>query len=197
MARGGTNCFAPFHNKDWEIWGLPWILYPRVDRLFELHSEEFYKDIPDGWLKEQKWIDRSESHSPEAEVWCDPSRIPRFKNPVSYPIDEVKASVPKRYLENSLCYMLALARYEHLKGNLLDEVGLWGVHMFSGPEALVSGPCIMYHVGLLEGMGITVTVPDGSPLFMSNYTQGRYGVRGGPSSLRPKIICYAGVTPYE
>jgi hypothetical protein len=93
--------------------------------------------------------------------------------------------------------MLALARHEHLNGKAIKEVGLWGVHMFAGYEAIISQPSVAYHIGLLQGIGVNVTTPPGSPLFMSNYVGGRYGVRGGPSSLRPKIICYAGVTPYE
>lgn len=197
VARGGTNVLAPFRNTEWEIWGLPWISYPRVDRLFEVHSERFYEDSPDSWAKDQDWVERSEIKAPDAKVWCDESRMSVFKNSVLYPVDEVKSSLPKPYLENSICYMLALARYEHLNGNPVEEIGLWGVHMFSGPEAQISQPCVMYHIGLLEGMGIKVTIPDGSPLFMSNYTAGRYGVRGGKGSMRPKIISYAGVTPYE
>jgi hypothetical protein len=186
---------------DWEIWGLPWISYPRVDRFFELHSEQFYKKMPDSWLKEQKWIDRAQDRAPDAEFWCDESRSHRFKKSVVYPIDDVIARLPFPYLENSIAYMLALARHEHLTAvsaeDRIARVGLWGVHMFSGPEAEVSQPSVAYHVGLLQGAGVEVQVPDGSPLFMSNYTAGRYGVWGGPGSKRPKIICYAGVAPYE
>lgn len=134
-------------------------------------------------------------------MWCDPSRAHRFKNPVVFPVDDVISRLPFPYLENSIAYMLALARHEHVTATMpearVEAVGLWGVHMFAGPEAQVSQPSVAYLVGLLQGLDIDVQIPDGSPLFMSNYTDGRYGVRGGPESRRPKIICYAGVSPYE
>ena len=65
--------------------------------------------------------------------------------------------------------------------------------MFAGDEAVISGPCVAYMVGLAQGRGIKVTVAQGSPLFASNFVAGRYGLRGGRRSRRPKIISFAGI----
>lgn len=192
VARGGTNRLAPFRDKEWEIWGLPWISYPRLDVAFELHSQQFYEDIEDSWLKQEGWRKEFNRDNPNAITYCDPSRMHGFKNPREYPLEEVAKSIPIFYFENSIGYMLALAIHQRV-----GEIGLYGVHMFAGAEAELAAPCVAYMVGVAQGRGIKVTVAEGSPLFMSNWTHGRYGVRGGPRSKRPKIISFAGVTPYE
>lgn len=157
-----------------------------------MHSEAFFEDSPKSWLTEQKWVDRFNEANPRAVTYCDPSRLSRFRNAVSYPFDDVLKSLPFAYLENSVAYMIALAIIEGRR-----TIGLFGVHMFAGPEAQISQPSVAYLVGLAQGRGIEIVIPPGSPLFMSNYVAGRYGVRGGKEQYRPKIICYAGVTPYE
>ena len=39
VARAPTNVAAPFHDTSWRIWGLPWVRYPRVDLVFEMHEQ--------------------------------------------------------------------------------------------------------------------------------------------------------------
>lgn len=192
VARGGTNSLAPFRDPNWEIWGLPWIAYPRVDRVFELHSEKFFEESPPSWVTEQKWLQSFHERHPDAVCYCDPSRMHRFKNAVEYPIEEVIKNLPIVSLENSISYMLAQAILEKR-----PKIGLFGVHMFAGREAEIAQASVMYLTGLAHGRGIEVFTPLGSPLFMSNYVAGRYGINGGPKQYRKKIICYAGVVPYE
>lgn len=192
VARGGTNCLAPFRDKEWEIWGLPWISYPRIDRVFDLHSQRFYDEQPYNWLSEGAWLRRHIKEAPDAIAYCEKSRMRLFPNAVEFPFEKVFKEVPFNYFENSIAYMLGLAIVERV-----DEIGLWGVHMYAGAEAELAHSSVTYLIGLAQGRGIKVTVAPGSPLFMSNYTAGRYGVTGGPNMLRPKIISYAGVTPYS
>lgn len=189
VARAGTAVLAPFRDKEWEIWGLPWISYPRLDRAFEIHSQQFYSDIDPGWLKSEGWRKEFNERQPDTPVYCDPSRMHGFNNPKDYEFEKVSAVIPIFYFENSVCYMIARAIYEGV-----DEIGLWGVHMFAGDEAVISGPCVAYMIGLAQGRGIRVTVAPGSPLFASNFVAGRYGLRGGRQSRRPKIISFAGVS---
>lgn len=193
VARAGTAVLAPFRDKEWEIWGLPWISYPRLSRAYEIHSAQFYEDIPPSWLKDRDWVDAFNKAEPYCPVYCDASSTDDFLNPKIYPLEDVCAILPFAYLENSISYMLAHAIYELHPG---DEIGLWGVHLFSGEEALVSQASVTYLIGLAQGRGIRVTVAPGSPLFASNYVAGRYGARGGEKARRPKIISFAGVEDY-
>jgi hypothetical protein len=162
----GTNVLAPFRQEDWEIWGLPWISYPRVTRFFEIHEEAFYTgpdEQRDGVVAEnaEKW--------PDVPVYCTASRAHAFKNPVLYPLEELKQSIPTLFLEDSVAHMIALAIHEKV-----DEIGLYGVHMMGAYAS--HRPSVTYLVGVAEGRGIKVHVAPGSPLFMSLYFEGRYGI---------------------
>lgn len=166
VARGGTAGDAPWHDKEWAIWGLPWIAYPRVDRLFEIHEEGFYTG-PDE--VRDKFVADSCKRWPEVPVYCTASRAYMFKNPVPYPFEEVIASLPFPFLEDSVSYMIALAIYEGV-----DELALYGVHMMGAYAS--HRPAVTHLIGLAAGKGIKVTNCPGSPLFMSHYMHGRYGI---------------------
>lgn len=188
VARAGTSALAPFHDPSWEIWGLPWILYPRLDCAFEIHTQQCVDESNES----DDWIPRFRERHDDALVYCDPSRLHLFRRTATYPFDEIRLSLPRRYLENSIAYVLAYAI--HLRP---AEIGLYGVHMFAGYEAAFAQGSVQYLVGLADGRGIKVHIPPGSPLFMSNFVAGRYGVRGGEGAMREKIISYAGVKPYD
>lgn len=188
VARAGTSAFAPWHDKEWEIWGMPWISYPRLDVAFEVHSQKCVDENQDD---DNVWLGTFTRKYPDVVTYCDPSRSHLFKHPVEYPLAEVLADLPIPSLENTISYMLALAILRRPA-----EIGLWGVHMFAGYEAQFAAPSVCYLIGLAHGRGIKVTIPPGSPLFMSNFVDGRYGVRGGKNAMRPKIVSYAGVAPY-
>lgn len=184
VARAGTSALAPFRDAEWEIWGLPWISYPRMTHGFEIHAQSVI-DNSKTWLGKPDWLTEFNARCPDAIMYCDPSRMHAFKNPIEYPLADVMGSLPIAYLENSIAYMLALATHEQV-----DEIGLYGVHMYAGYEADLAQASVAYLVGLAQGRGIKVTIPPGSPLFMSNFVAGRYGLG---SEKRQKIICYAGV----
>lgn len=169
----------------WEIWGLPWISYPRVTRLFDLHSDELVSNSTPGWFTEQDWLKEA---NPQRNVlcYCDPSRLHLYPNSVAFPLAEVNKSIPIPYYENTIAYQLALAIHEGA-----EEIGLWGVHMMGRQEFTLERPSVTYLIGLAQGKGIKVTVAPGSPLFMSAYTQGRYGVS---MDMRDFPTANAGIT---
>lgn len=191
IARGGTAPLAPLHDKEWEIWGLPWVPFPRYDRCFEIHAQSC-SDVPTG--RASDWVAAFNEHCGPIPVYCDPTRVHLFPNAIEYPIDALPASIPFQYLENSVAYMIALAIHERV-----DEIGLFGVHMNpGGPEAAQALASVAYMVGLAQGRGITVTVPPGSPLFMSSFVAGRYGVskeRRGHIFTMSGVIQNYGVKP--
>jgi hypothetical protein len=173
VVRGATHKVAPWHDPEWEIWGVPWITYPRVTRFFEIHEETYYTG-PDAErdgnvaLNAERW--------PGIPVFCTKSRAHAFKEPVHYPFREILDCLPIPFLEDSVAHMIALAIHEGV-----DELGLYGVHMMPEGRATMGAyffhrASVTYLVGLAQGRGIKVTVAPGSPLFMSLYVQGRYGI---------------------
>lgn len=169
VGKASTGNEAPWHSPDWEIWGMPWISAPRYTRLFDMHEQSMYDlaDVPeDEVVWNEKWI----PHIGDYPVYTFKSRM-HIPNAVEYPLEEVLEFLPSIYLENSIAYMMALAIYEGV-----DEIGLWGVHMRGAPTYEIERPAITYLIGLAEGRGIKITIPDGNPLMFSCWEMGRYGI---------------------
>lgn len=169
VAGGGTASLAPWRDMEWELWGMPWIHYPRITHLFEVHSDDFYTGPDDD---RDRTIAETAERFPGVPVYCHPSRRRLFKNAVDYPIDDVLKHLPIPYLESSVAYQLAFALHEKV-----DEIALYGVHQTG--EYVWEKPCVLYLIGLLQGRGIPVGIVPGSPLFMSRFHAGRYGLGGG------------------
>lgn len=115
-------------------------------------------------------------------LYVDPSRMDLSPSTIEYPMDEIEAYFPRKYLENSIAYMIALAIYEGC-----DEIGLWGVHMTGRAQFEFELPSVAYWMGFAEGRGIKVTTPPGSPLLMSVWESGRYGVDGNRRATLPNM----------
>lgn len=167
VAKAGTSSLAPWHDMGWEIWGMPWISYPRVDLYFDMHEQEIYdtSDSKDLYWKNNEWIEKLDGKP----IYCPESR--NLPNSKKYPLEEISKSLPIFYLENTIAYMMALAIHEKV-----DVIGLWGVHMRGQHEYEEERPSITYLTGLAQGRGIEVYIPPGNPLFASVWEQGRYGV---------------------
>ena len=164
----GTHRATPWQDREWEIWGLPWISYPRVDRFYEIHEEGFYTG-PD--KERDDIVALNAKRYPDVPVYCTASRAHAFNNPKPFPLDDILSWLPIPYLEDSTSYMMAHAMHEGA-----TEIGLYGVHMMGRNDYVAHRPSVTYLVGLAQGKGIDVTVPPGSPLFASRYMEGRYGI---------------------
>lgn len=173
VGKAGTSAFAPFRDESWEIWGMPWIVMPRASRFFDLHCEQVWNEGPRK-LGFDEWVDKGVAASPDAPVYCEPTRMGAYRNAIEYPLGDVMASLPIPFLENSVAYMIALAIFEGV-----DRIGLYGIHMMGSGEYAFERPSITYLVGLAQGRGIAVDIPPGSPLFISDFNAGRYGQAGG------------------
>ncbi len=170
-----THNQAPFGDPDWEVWGLPWDegFWIYYDRLFEMHDirliEKDNSRRPSDYIERLKNID--------APLYMQESY---FETAIAYPFHEV----PTEYFNSSIAYMLAMAIVEEP-----EKIGIYGVDMKGDDEYGYQKPNIEYLIGLAEGRGIKVLIPDESPLmkfqsegimfadFYPNYV-GRYGWLG-------------------
>ena len=75
------------------------------------------------------------------------------------------------------------ALYEHVKGERIGQIGLWGVDMaqhgvkqghagWFTSEYARQRPSVEYWLGVAEGMGIDVTVPDESDILKCSVIYG-------------------------
>lgn len=164
---------------------MPWIIYPRATRLFDIHTQAFWLETEKNRKFEADWSRLAKRTYPDAQFVIDPSREHRFKNTVLYPLERVTAFLPIPYLENSISYMMALALMEHAEGEAIERIGLWGVHMRGAPEYADERASVTFLTGLALGMGIKIDIPPGNPLFMSAWEGGRYGLPGGKRMINP------------
>lgn len=145
-----THHLAPWGNSDWEIWGLPWDegYWLRMSRLFEMHDLRLLQSAaskrgPD-YLERLQEID--------VPLYMQEQYFP---NVTPFPFD----CTPRRYYNSSIAYAIALAIHENA-----EEIAVYGVDMKGDDEYGYQKPNIEYLLGLAEGRGIKVTIPDKSPL---------------------------------
>lgn len=155
-----THDLAPFGDPEWELWGLPWDGdWARFDRLFEMHDMRLLKSAHS--RRKPDYFDRLKECGVTLymqEAW---------ENAKAYPFDEV-AKTTGYYWNSSIAYAMALAIHEGA-----EEIGVYGVDMKADDEYGYQKPNMEYLIGLASGKGITVHIPDDSPLCKFN----SHGVR--------------------
>jgi len=175
----GSKTMAPFGNaNEWEFWGVnnlhltlpkaPWT------RWFELHSITF-NGIQ--YLRRGKPDFRGQLVQPYLES-LNALNIPVYMqrpwnccpHAVPYPLEAILKEFPRKYFTNTISWMLALAILEGFK-----EIGIYGVDMaVSSPlraqnEYSHQRPSCEYFIGIAEGRGIKVHLPDECDLLKSRF----------------------------
>jgi hypothetical protein len=169
VAKAATAALAPFDDPGWDIWGLAWVGYPRINRLFDIHDVNFKQATPDDYNSQRNPEYLAKVEGTGTPVWSMPDAP--FKNRVEYPLDAVSADLGRAYFECTVSYMIALAIHEKA-----ERIGLWGCHFTGRTEFQWQRPSVTWLIGLAEGRGIPVEVCPGTPLMVSCYTWGRYGI---------------------
>lgn len=173
----GSQMLAPFGQDDWDIWVLGNQLNDydgkRVDMVFEIHKD--LTDKPDGYIE---WLIK---HSPRLVVceWFPEKNDEKIE---IYPRLAVNALLGGGdNLSSSPAYMIGLAI---LKG--YEEIGIYGVDMgVDDHEYFKQRPYMYAWIGYAKAKGITVTIPDNSPLFSENYDEGRDWGKGNSYGTPP------------
>lgn len=171
---GFTNSrkLTPFDDPSWEVWGLNNLhKYPDLGtfhRWFDLHP------VAD--------IRRDEAHA----AWLKSTPLPVYvwepqedwPTSLAFPKQEVLSRAGRRYFTNSISWMIGLALLEGA-----TEIGLYGIDMAQTGEYSAQRPSCEWIIGLAEGLGVKVTIPDTSDLLKSSVL---YGAEDD-SALRLKL----------
>ena len=178
-----TRRQAPFHDPEWEIWGLGWDDLSRMDRIYEIHEPQMW---PLYFVKEaggKRMIHDAERYAEYLRSVDVPLYMkedyPDFPAGIRYPMEEVSALTGK-YLQSSIAYMLAHAILEEV-----PTVGIWGVNMGTEGEYAYQRPNLEYLIGFARGRGMSVYIPPGSAL-LTGYKPGEYGLLYGHHLLTGK-----------
>ena len=180
--------FAPFDDPEWEFWILNTLGFmnevPRWDRQFEVHDLELTKAPAYGdyynWLTQQ-----------ERPVFTRDEPPAEFKNGIQFPLagilQEFSGFSGANYLTNTVSLMVACALFEHKRPEFtpITDIGIWGVNMAQHGLAKGMGnagqftseyarqrPSVEYWLGVADGMGINVHVPDTSDILKSSVIYG-------------------------
>ena len=165
LGTADTRTKAPFDDKAWEIWGCqPVLTYPdckRVDRLFELHDKSYWGD--------PAVIQRMNAANVPIVMQRAVTAIPRSE---TFPLAEIgerfQTFIGARYFTSTIAYMLA---YALLRGGF-EEIALFGIHMAADEEYGNQRQAMEYWVGVANGMGVKVTVPEESSICSAKFLYG-------------------------
>lgn len=144
--------YAPWHDPSWEIWAHATChtYCVRVDRYFDLHPWAWItgKRVP-GYLNFLKTTSTpvylQETHPEVPASW-------------RYPKERILSEF-RPYFTSHLAWMAALALTEGV-----TTIGLFGIHYEHDLEHKAQRPGCEYWVGYLEGKGVNVVLPVGSPV---------------------------------
>lgn len=191
---------APYQDDQWEIWGLnslfEMIPMDHVTRWFEIHDRRIFEID----TNKQVGYGLTRTGQPYMEALtqlnCPVYMVEKYKdipNSVRFPIEEMISEfdplhrnlewVNKQfqhsadldwngYFTNTVSYMIALAIHDGY-----EEIGVWGVDMatgqgFQGGEYAVQRPSCEYYLGVAQGRGIKITIPDEADLLKTRFLYG-------------------------
>jgi hypothetical protein len=185
-----SYALAPFEDPGVEIWGINELhrYLPRWDRWFELHSREAFEikgnrdqEAHVNWLRAQVGVGLA-GHRPifMRELFAD---IPAGERlPLEWLSDRFFGRFGDRpYFTSSIGYMLAMAIAEGRDENFnptgdgsdaVGSIGVFGIDLASDTEYGEQRPNAEYFIGLARGLGITVTIAEGSALLRADHLYG-------------------------
>lgn len=154
---------APFADENYEIWALnemyrvaPEVPTFRADRWFEIHDRNSpSKNNPEhiGWLQQCPV---------PVYMWQHYDDIPNsLRFPREQIVDYFKSKNFKGsgYFTNSISWFIALAIMEGFK-----TIAVYGVDMATDSEYQAQRPSCEYWIGVCEGLGIELILPETSDL---------------------------------
>jgi hypothetical protein len=162
-----TRSEAPFTDPSWEIWGLNDLHahIPRFDRWFDIHDRENIDlDVTTGRADPTK-CGIGGLKTLNVPIYMQ-DRYEDIPNSIKFPLAELQAKFGN-YFTNSISFMIALALFEGY-----EEIGIWGVDMAVGKEYIKERPSVEHMIGIAQGRGVKVFIPDGCDLLKSRFIYG-------------------------
>lgn len=154
-------------SPETEIWGINaahYFLQRKAHYWFQIHPREWTTSSgpATGYFGRPKehfdWLQKF-----NGTLWLGgPDRD--FPNSKVYPLAEITRHFGKNYLTSTFAYQLALALYEHLNGQTIGSLSLYGINLTASEEYAHQRPCAEYWIGRLEQAGVEVTIPAVSSL---------------------------------
>jgi hypothetical protein len=160
-AAGPSNRWANDLEDGVEIWAMNLghrFLTAKADRWFQMH--------PRNWNEKNGHPPGHFGRPLDHDEFLQNCGIPVYMQEVDpliptsvrYPLGEI-GSRWKSYFTSTVPYMIALALHEGA-----DEIGLLGIYLNTSGEYKAHRPCVEYWIGVADGLGVNVLLPDGNDL---------------------------------
>jgi hypothetical protein len=159
---------APYKDNSWEIWGLngAYSGIPKWDRWFDMHDMSVLKQVHKptyfDFLKSAKdklMLNKKYKDFPDAGV---------------FPYQELVDKYGK-YFTNTVSWLIAYAIEQEP-----EEIAIYGVNMAQDTEYAKQRPSCEYFLGIAQGKGIKVTIPESSEMLKATHL---YGFEKVPSII--------------
>lgn len=180
---GPTASEAPLDDPTWLKMGLPWDdKWKKFDMLYEMHAKDILEaSIP--IVLTEEWNGEhlvTKTHRPH-DYWEILKKISEDSSKtlfmqeaywggvLQYPFEKVIANT-RDYFISSITYMLS-----HAISLNPTHLGLYGIDLMPDEEWSYQRACVEYLLGVAEGRGIKVTIPEGSALLKFQSQAVRFG----------------------
>ena len=149
-----------FTREDCDIWvfneALSGDWCKRATGVFQIHKPVIWRSsVNRNDPKHYEWL-----KSGDTPVVFMQDRFDDVPKSERYPLDEILAEFPRRYITSSVAFALALAIYKKY-----ERIELYGIGMESQTEYFHQRYAVYYWIGVADGKGIKVDVKD--PFFES------------------------------
>ena len=140
--------------------------YPRWDVCLQMHKVEVYTS-PENWNNKKHWDWLQQEHPGKTIYMIEADE--RVPNSVTYPLEEVLAQTPYRYLRSTPAMALALAIYLGY-----TDISLYGSELTSNTEYQYQAVNYAYWIGIAHGKGINLKLR----CWQDEFEQPIYGYEG-------------------
>jgi len=159
-----TRKMAPLSSPDWEVWGQAdyWKDMDRVDRWFEFAPHaKLVEQFPDylEFLRQAPF-----------PVWMR-EKFDDIPQSTPFPFEEMSEKFGKEFMSATLVWMMCMALTEHMAGQTIKRIGLFGYDMALDAEYATQRPGIRHlewicreHMPALGFDAVEVLIPKGSDL---------------------------------
>lgn len=165
-----SNVEAPWADPVWEKWlcnrgGLqPWAM--AWDRHFDPHPIEWTKThfTHELFAEYKSWL---EQERPGQTVY----HASKIGSAEPFPVAEALAIAGRKYLTSAIGYQIACAIHLGAK-----RIGLWGIDLKSDTEYGYERPNVEWLLGIAQGRGIEIVLPDVCALLNNDGNVPLYGI---------------------
>lgn len=170
---GPSNRWANSLDSDVEVWAMNmchrFLLPGKASRWFQMHHRMHNAENGEPPGHFGRPLDHDEFLQSAAIPVYMQEVDPLIPTSVRYPLEAITAHW-RPYFTSTLPYMIALALHEGV-----DELRLLGIYLNTSVEYRDHRPCVEYWLGVAEGLGVSVLLPEDcdlveSPLYGYNLT---------------------------